>query len=158
LGDTVFEPDETFSVNLSGAINAAVASGRGTGLILNDDPAPVPSIRSDERRVGEGDAGSVGATFTVTIAAASGPAVTVSYATASGSATARSDYTATSAAHTIQVGQDSRPVSVPILGDTVFEPDETFSVNLSGAINAAVASGRGTGLILNDDPAPVPSI
>src|SRR5207253_549539 len=92
------------------------------------------------------------------LSAASGQVVTVSCATARGAATAGSDYTATSGTLTFPPGNTAQSVSVPILGDTVFEPDETFSVNLSGAINATVAGGRGTGLILNDDPAPVPSI
>jgi chitinase len=42
---------------------------------------------------------------------------------------------------------------VPIIGDTVVENDETFTVTLSNPANATLASGQGvgTGTITNDD-------
>ena len=38
-GDTLFEPDETFFVNLSNPTNAAIARAQGVGTIVNDDMA-----------------------------------------------------------------------------------------------------------------------
>ncbi len=43
-GDTLDELDETFTVNLSNAVNAAIADGTGLGTILDDDPLPALSI------------------------------------------------------------------------------------------------------------------
>ena len=37
LGDTVFEPDEVFFVNLSNNSGGLVTIGQGSGIILNDD-------------------------------------------------------------------------------------------------------------------------
>jgi hypothetical protein len=42
-------------------------------------------------------------------------------------------------------------VTVPVLGDTVIEGDETFLVNLTGPTNATLADGQAVGTILNDD-------
>ncbi len=42
-----------------------------------------------------------------------------------------------------------------MLGDTLDEDNETFSVNLTNIVGAAsVASSTGTGTILDEDPAP----
>lgn len=41
-GDTTVEPDETFSVVLSNAVNATIGDGTGVGTIGNDDVAPTP--------------------------------------------------------------------------------------------------------------------
>jgi len=54
---------------------------------------------------------------------------------------------------------DEQTVSVAIAGDTWFEADETFFLNVSSATNGATTSdGSGTGTIGNDDinPAWVP--
>ena len=39
-GDTKFEGDEYFFVNLSSTVNAGILDSQGVGMILNDDPAP----------------------------------------------------------------------------------------------------------------------
>ena len=43
-------------------------------------------------------------------------------------------------------------MGVAVLGDRVWEPDETFSVTLSSPLNATLGDAQGTGTILNDDP------
>ena len=49
-------------------------------------------------------------------------------------------------------GQTSKPVSVTVSGDTIFEPSETFNVNLSNvSANASIADSQGVGTINNDD-------
>jgi hypothetical protein len=156
LGDTLDEPDETFTVNLSNAVNAAIADGQGVGTILDDDPEPTLSI--SDTSVTEGNAGPVSAVFTVTLSAASGRVVSVTYATADGTATAGTDYIGANGILVFAPGQTSRTLTVTVLGDTLDEPDETFTVNLSNAVNAAIADGQGVGTILDDDPEPTLSI
>src|SRR5262249_49900732 len=48
-------------------------------------------------------------------------------------------------------GDTTKPITVVVNGDTVNEPNETFFVNLSSALNATIADGQGVGTILNDD-------
>ena len=100
----------------------------------------------------EGNAGTANAMFTVSLSSASAQSVTVNYATANGTA-AGNDYTATSGILTFAPGVTSRTITVTVTGDTMLEPHEMFSVNLSNAVNAAIARASATGTITNDDGA-----
>ena len=82
--------------------------------------------------VTEGNSGTVNAAFTVSLSAASGQTVTVNYATANGTAVAPGDYTAASGTLTFTPGVTTQTLTVPVNGDTLNEPNETFFVNLSG--------------------------
>ncbi|NYH46482.1 UNVERIFIED_ORG: uncharacterized protein YhjY with autotransporter beta-barrel domain [Xanthomonas campestris] len=148
-GDTLSEPNETFFVNVSNVTGATVADAQGLGTIVNDDA--VPSLSIDDVSVNEGNSGTTTATFTVSLSAASGQTVSVNYATANGTATAGSDYVARSGTLTFTPGTTAQGVAITVNGDTAVEPNETFSVGLSGASNASIARATGTGTILNDD-------
>jgi hypothetical protein len=121
---------------------------------LNDGnwTPPPPALRISDVSVAEGNAGAVAATFAVTLSAASTQTVTVAYATANGTATAGSDYQAKSGTVTFASGETSKTITVPVNGDRVPEPNESFLVNLSGATNASIAEGQGVGSILDDEP------
>ena len=155
-GDLLDEANETFFLNLTNAVNATIADSQGLGAITDDDGPP--SLSVNDVTVTEGDSGTTSATFTVTLAPASGQNVSVDYSTADGTATAPADYAATSGTLTFAPGQTTRPVSVQVAGDTVDEINETFTVNLSNAVNAAIADGTGLGTILDDDSLPALSI
>ena len=148
-GDLLNEPTETFFVNVTGVTNAVVVDGQGVGTISNDDP--LPSLSIDDILVLEGNAGAVNRTLTVNLSAASGQTVTVNYATADGTATQPADYTNTSGTLTFTPGQTSRTIDVPVIGETVPEANETFFVNLSGAVNATIADNQAQVTIANDD-------
>ncbi len=148
-GDLLNEPSETFFVNVTGVVNAVVVDGQGVGTITNDDP--LPSLSIDDVTVVEGNAGTVNAVFTVTLNAASAQTVQVNYATADGTATQPADYTSTSGTLTFTPGQTARTITVPVIGETVPEANETFFINLSGATNATISDNQGLGTITNDD-------
>jgi hypothetical protein len=147
-GDTLDEFDETFLVLLAHPLNAKVVA-RGRGTILDDDPPPAASI--GDVAVSEGDAGTKSATFIVSLSAASGKPITISYATADGSAVAGTDYQAATGTVTFSPGQTTRPLSVPLIGDTGIEPDETFFVNLTNPVNVTLADAQGQAVIQDDD-------
>ena len=149
-GDTAVEPDEAFYVNLSAPTNATIARGQGVGTILNDDV----TIQIGSMTVTEGNSGSKIVTFPVTLSTATIYPVTVRYTTADGTATAGSDYAATSGTLTFSPGQKSQTIAVPIYGDMVSEPDETFYVNLSAPTNAVIGVGQARCTILDDDGVP----
>ncbi len=151
-GDTLNEPDETFAVELSNAVGATVVDAQGIGTISNDDAQP--SISISDPSVLEGAAGTRTASFSVSLSAASGRSVSVNYATANVTATAGTDYQASSGKLTFQPGQSIAYVSVLVTGDTLDEDDETFSVSLSGALNASITDAQGVGTILDDDDMP----
>uniref|UniRef100_UPI0035B5530E putative Ig domain-containing protein n=1 Tax=Xanthomonas hortorum TaxID=56454 RepID=UPI0035B5530E len=148
-GDTLSEPNETFFVNVSNISGASAGDVQGQGTIVNDDAQPALSI--DDVSVNEGNSGTTTATFTVSLSAASGQTVSVNYATADGTATAGSDYVARSGTLTFAPGTTAQGVAITVNGDTAVEPNETFSVGLSGASNASIARATGAGTILNDD-------
>jgi Ca2+-binding RTX toxin-like protein len=150
IGDLINESNETFNLQLSNPSNALLGTGYGTGTIVNDDSAPSLSINSVS--VVEGNSGTHNATFNVNLSAASGQAVIVNYATADGTATvANNDYTSRSGTLIFAPGNTLLTVDVPIFGDTTVETDETFSLNLSNANGAIIATSQGLGTILNDD-------
>ena len=150
MGDTVVESDETFTVTLSTPVNATLGTATGTGTITNDDVV-VPTVSIGPATVVEGHSGTTNAEFPVTLSAATTVPVTVSYATGDGTATAGSDYTATSGTLTIPAGQTTGTITVAVVGDTVMESDETFTVTLSTPVNATLGTATGTGTITNDD-------
>jgi len=144
-GDTSFEPNETFFLNLTSPVNATIGDAQGQGTITNDEAAPVvPALLIGDVSIAEGNSGSSLATFTVTLSPSSASQVKVDYANANGTATAGSDYVATNGTLTFDPGDTSKSFTVTINGDTLFEPNETFLVNLSNATGgAAIGDGQG---------------
>ncbi|NER99426.1 MAG: hypothetical protein F6J86_37355, partial [Symploca sp. SIO1B1] len=156
IGETIFEGNESFIVNLDNPNNATVANSQGVGTIDNDDSIPELSI--DNVTVTEGDSGTRNATFTVSLSAASSESITVEYATGDDTAIAGLDYTAQSGTITFNPGETSQTISVPVIGETIFEGNESFIVNLDNPNNATVANSQGVGTIDNDDSIPELSI
>ena len=142
-GDALDEEDETYTIDLTNAVNATIDDGQGVGTITDDDPLPALSI--DDVEVTEGDGGTVDATFTVGLDSPSGRAVTVDYATADGTASAPADYGSTSGTLTFTAGQTTKQVTVAVNGDLLDEANETYTVELSNATNAAIADGGRSG-------------
>jgi urease beta subunit len=147
LGDRLPESTETFFVNLT-SNDAFMADDQGVGSILDDEPR----ISIKDVNVTEGNTGSTSAIFTLNLSAAYDAPVTVHYNTSDGSAIAGSDYTAASGDVTFAAGQTMQTLTVAVLGDRVFEPTESFYVNLSAATNASIGDSQGIGSILDDEP------
>jgi hypothetical protein len=100
----------------------------------------------------EGNSGTALFTFTVTLSMACDLPVTVHYATADGTAkVSDNDYVSTSGTLTFAPGQTSKTTTVQVKGDKKKESNETFFVNLSGAVNALLEDDQGLGTILGDD-------
>ena len=93
-------------------------------------------------------------TFTATLSAVSSKIVTVAYATADGTATSPADYTVSAGTLTFNPGVVTRTFTVPVVGDTRDEFDETFFANLSSPVNATIADSQGVGTIVDNDPTP----
>ena len=127
LNDTVVEPDETFSVGLSGATGESSVGANGTNVvtIVNDDSTlqfSSPSYQVVER---------IGAvTLTVNRSGATNSVVTVPYATANVTAFAGADYTLAAATLTFATNEITKDIVVTVLNDKLSEGDETFSVTL----------------------------
>ena len=152
-GDTAVEADETFSVTLANATGATIADGTGVGTIVNDDTV-VPALSVDDVSLTEGNSGTTLATFSIARSSGTG-ASSVKWSTADGTAAAPGDYVAVAATTVaFAAGETTKSISVTVNGDTVIEADETFTVRLSGAIDATIADATGVGTIVNDDSGP----
>lgn len=148
LGDSTQETNETFSVDLSLPVNATIADSHGIVTILDEDYA---QITIDNISLVEGNSGTSQAVFTVSLTALRSVPVTIEYATSDGTALAGRDYAASSGVATIPAGNPSTTIQIPVYGDTLLEPDETFFVNLSNPGNAALTDAQGAASILNDE-------
>lgn len=154
LDDVLDEADETVNLTLSGPTGSADLGATNTAVLtIVDNDAP-PTISINDVTITEGNTGTANAVFTVTLSAASGKSVTVNYATAAGTAVAPADFTAASGTLTFGPGVTTQTVSVPVVGETLLEANETFDVNLSLPGNATVLDGLGVGTIVNDDSTP----
>jgi chitinase len=149
IGDTVVEGNETVVFSIVGVTNAVVSQVSTTGTIVDDDTAPTASI-NDVSRV-EGNAGFGFATFTITLSRAPSAPVSVVATTANGSARAPGDYSAVNTTVRFAAGQRTATVRVPIVGDRVREPNETYTVRLSRPVGVTIVRAVGNGTIVNDD-------
>ncbi|MGH3082195.1 MAG: beta strand repeat-containing protein [Gaiellaceae bacterium] len=151
-GDSLDEVDETFTLTLASASNATIGDGSGLGTITDNDASP--SIAIGDITVAEGDGGASNASFTVSLSAVSGRTVTVNYATANGTATTPADYANTSGSLSFAPGETAKAITVPVNGDVLDEENETFVVNLSGAVGASLSDSQGLGTVTDDDLLP----
>jgi hypothetical protein len=149
VGDLLSEPSETFSVNLNSANSAGIDDSQGIGTIVDNDQ--MPSVSINDISVQEGRNGKTSATFTVTLSAATGSRVSVNFATANGTAIAGSDYAARTGTITFNPGVTTQTITITVNGDRTIEPNETFFVNLTAAVNAILGDAQGVCIILNDD-------
>src|SRR3954451_9001865 len=153
IGDTLDEGDESFTVQLLNPVNAVIARGTATGTIIDDDHGgPVlPFASIDNISVAEGNSGLRSAVFTLRLSTPATTLTRVRFQTQDGTAAANSDYLAANAEITFQPGEIVKTFTVAIIGDVVFEPDETFNVIITGADNATFSTSPATCTILNDD-------
>lgn len=127
---------------------SAVFNDYGT---VNPISGPPPAISIADLAVAEGNGGHAHFMFTVTLDKPSTEAVTVRYTTSNGTAVAGTDYTASTGVIEFAPGVTSRTVHVDIIGDTLTESNETFTVALSSPTGATIADGTATGTITDDD-------
>ena len=160
-GDDDDEGDETFMVRLSNASGSAAsiptATGTATVTIVE-----LPALSVADASRNEGDSGTASMEFTVMLDMASNQQATVAYATSDGTATtADTDYTAANGTLTFAAGETMQTFNVPIIGDVIYEEDETFTVTLSSpssGVRLLAAGTTATGTISNDEDLPILSI
>ena len=157
--DNVFEGRlfgrrETFNITLSNPTNSAVllAPVTATVYIQDFEPPPVMFANPTWAHVVEGNSGMTNREFRINIVPASFQTVTVDYNVLRGSAAPGSDYIASSGTITIPPGATFATLTIPIIGDTIVEPNEQFALELSNPRNASLFDVHGpqTALLLVD--------
>ncbi len=155
LGDTLPEPNETFTLNLINAVGAELARPQGQGTIVDDDNIEL-SINDVE--VTEGDSGTTEARFTLSAASPARETASVVYETVAGTATEAVDYLAATGTATLQPGETTTSITILVTGDLVLEPDEDFSVALSDPVKAVLNDATGRAIIRDDERCPGPNL
>ncbi|WP_283215008.1 beta strand repeat-containing protein, partial [Methylobacterium trifolii] len=164
--DSLYEgaTPETVTATLSAATGGATISttnGSATGTIADNDLVPSFAISPATLAQAEGNTGTTSFVYTVTRTGDAQASETIAYAvTGSGTNPASaSDFAGNalpSGTLTFAQGVTSQTVTVLVAGDTAVEPNEGFSVTLSGPNFGTITTATATGTIQNDDVAPPP--
>ena len=152
IGDTAVEPDETFLVALAKTDYATVNRSPATGRIINDDTRDTV-VSANDVTISEGNSGTTSAV--ITLAASQPFSGEVDFFTVDGTARSGSDYTPRTS-FVIFNNDSTKTIEIPIIGDTLAELAETFSVHLSlvnGPATVTLANSVVSLTILDDDPA-----
>ncbi len=159
LGDTVFEPTESFNVRLVGASGEAaiLVADPATVTIIDDDSIGGGTLKFSKSnyRVREGEANAV---LTVVRIGNTNTSASVSFSTAPGTAVAgqpgvynpNADYTTTSGTLNFGPGETTKDFQIIIPLNEEAEPDETFTVSLSNPVGAALDSTPTTTVTIRD--------
>jgi RTX calcium-binding nonapeptide repeat (4 copies)/Calx-beta domain len=161
-GDTTVEPDEGFSVTLSGSTDTngqpfgTLSTATATATIQNDDKAI--SIAATDAVQLEGNAGTKNFTFTLTRAGDASASSSVQYAV-TGTGTSPTDVADFGGAFpsgtaTFAAGAATTTITIPVSGDLDAESAEDFIVTLSNPTGGeGLIAPTATGTILGDDNA-----
>ncbi|MCY3586391.1 MAG: putative Ig domain-containing protein [Acidimicrobiaceae bacterium] len=157
--DEADEADGSVSVAVDAGGGYTVSSAHGTASVAvsdDDDPPPadLPEVSVADGSVVEGELGWLSLLeFRVTLSEVSAQDVTVRYVIRSGTAVGGLDYWGGAGQVTIWAGFRSATIGVNVKDDTRREPDETLTVELTGADGAVIAdsAGAATGTIIDND-------
>ncbi|WP_159293787.1 S8 family serine peptidase [Microcystis aeruginosa] len=146
IDDTLVEGTETAILTVLAGTGYTVGSAASATVNIADNDVPdLPIIDlSANQTVVEGITSPQNVTYTVTLSSDSTDTITVQYATGDNTATAGSDYTATKGTLTFAPGVTSQDIIIPILNDSLNEPQETFNLTLSSPTNAQLGTAAVT--------------
>lgn len=115
----------------------------------------LPILNVENISIEEGNEGISNAEFTFELTSPATEEVLFSYETVDGTAISDSDYNQTSGQVTIPVGETTASINVEVNGDTLFESDEEFRLNLTGLSSATFENNKTeyskVAVIENDD-------
>lgn len=156
IGDAVVEPNEIFKLKVTGTSGAVSGDSIGALTIINDDGtaggAPVPSVTIDDASVVEGPSATSNLVMTMRLSRPATLLASVSWYTTAKTATAGVDYTSVSpTVVTFAAGESVKTISVPVVGDTLREPIETFVVRLTSPLRLSIADAAATATILSEE-------
>ena len=146
------EEDGAVAMELLPSEDYVIDPDKATDSFTVIDTDPAPNLRAFAPTVAEGD----GEVRLVVDFEGAPPRrdekVTVDYSILSGTATEGEDYTAVSGTLTFEPGQEPLVISVPVVQDSLPEPDENFFLVLSNPRNAQLPnSAQTTRVTIKDD-------
>lgn len=156
--DAVSEANETFDLQLSNA-SALINDTRAVAVALPTPTLAVTIIDDDNGGTLQFSATALtapeaGGPFTVTVTRTGNTAgaVSVDYATAAGTATSGVDFTPVSGTLSWAAGDGApKTFALPIVDDTVVDPNETITLSLSNPTGGALIGGNATVTIQDNE-------
>ena len=106
----------------------------------------------------EGNSGSQGMTFVISLSSAASVPVTVGWSTLTNASATNQDFVSASGVATFTPGETQKSIVVQVVGDLVDEPNKTFTVRLANATNGTIEDGTATGTIIDNEGAPSLSV
>jgi len=148
IDDPLIEGDETVMLALSNPAGGAVLGARSTAVLTILTDSSVLKLGATSYGVSEA-AKSVA--IMVTRSGSTAGTTTVAYSTSNGTALAGLDYATAAGTLTFPPGVAKKSLSIPILGDTLNEAAETFSLSLSNPTGEALFGTPTTGVVTISD-------
>lgn len=151
LGDAFYERDEVFGLVLTNPVGVTLEGLLPVLAIINDDALPRVSVA--DVRIVEGNSGTQDLVFPVTMVGLAAVDIEIAWATTNETARSPFDFAGGTGTVVIPSGTTAAEIRIPVVGDSVEEPNEYFTLRLSAAPTTAVAFAKpaAAGTILNDD-------
>ena len=155
--DSVYETDETFSLNITKVTGAAPSSLVARGRIIDNDPQPSIALLSFEQ-VDSTTTEGASLNYRLELNRASTTDITFDWSVQHISTSAEDFTGALTGSQLIRAGDTTTTISIDTSDDSVYETDETFSLNITNVIGAAPSSLVARGRIIDNDPQPSMSL
>lgn len=153
LGDPFYETDEVFGLILSNPVGMTIEGLLPVLTILNDDALPRVSVA--DVRIVEGNSGTQDLVFPVTMVGLAAMDIEIAWATTNETARSPFDFAGGTGTVVIPAGMTTGEIRIPVVGDSVEEPNEYFTLRLSASPTSTVPVAFGksvaVGTVLNDD-------
>ncbi|GBL15644.1 hypothetical protein MTo_02959 [Microcystis aeruginosa NIES-1211] len=156
--DTVYEPTETVNLTLSSPTGGATLGTQTTAVLNIIDNDAVPGVLAfSQANYSINEDGTPVVAVTVNRTGGSDGSVSATISLTDGTATRPDDYINTSVTVDFANGETSKVVTIPIVNDGVFEPNETINLTLNNPTNGATLGTQTTAVltIINDNTPPV---
>ncbi|XP_071101538.1 mucin-3A-like [Haliotis cracherodii] len=142
IDDQEYEPRESFTVTAS---SPSLKSSVAVTIFIDDNDKPV--IQTTPLTVAEGDGT---ATLTLT-RPTTWEALSINYSTTGGSAETDTDFTSGSGTITFAVGEGEKTISVDIVNDQVYEPQESFTIAITSPVQLREDPSTTINIVDDDD-------
>ncbi|MEI9961868.1 MAG: PQQ-dependent sugar dehydrogenase [Limisphaerales bacterium] len=150
LSDPMYQPP----IGLSNVIAVASGGGRFYATVLVDDAHP-PSVTSLDGQTAEGDVTN-NLSLKVTLLAPSTKEVSLAFETVEDTAKAGKDFVSIHGRIIVPPNVTTQTFDIPIIGDSLKEPTETFFVKFLAPSNAVLVTTQIVVTIFDDDTLEVP--
>ncbi|XZF62279.1 MAG: Calx-beta domain-containing protein [Gloeotrichia echinulata DVL01] len=146
--DNIYEPNETVNLTLNNPTGGANLGTQNTAILNIIDNDAVPGvIEFSNATYSINENGTPVTAVTLTRTNGTDGNVSARINLSNGTATAGSDYNNSSITVNFANGETSKTVTIPIIDDSQFEPEETINLTLSNPSNGATIGTQNSAIV-----------